>query len=131
MDKELKQILHEMANQFSTLLLNSAIAPLNVPQELSKLIDSTARDIKKLKSSMFVKPTIEEVRDYCTQKKLEINPEVFWDHYQTNGWCVGKSKMKDWRSAARNWHRRSKPATLVGSVYREFKTEEDFKRFGL
>ena len=25
------------------------------------------------------------------------------DHYLSNGWMVGKSKMKDWRAAGRNW----------------------------
>jgi hypothetical protein len=28
------------------------------------------------------------------------------DHYEANGWIVGKSSMKDWQSTVRNWMRR-------------------------
>ena len=32
----------------------------------------------------------------------------FYDHFTANGWMVGgKSKMKDWKAAARNWSRRA------------------------
>ena len=27
----------------------------------------------------------------------------FINHYQSNGWLVGKNKMKDWKAAARGW----------------------------
>jgi len=32
----------------------------------------------------------------------------FWDYYQSKGWVVGKSPMKDWRAAARRWIRMNK-----------------------
>jgi len=28
------------------------------------------------------------------------------DHYEANGWIVGKASMKDWQSTVRNWMRR-------------------------
>jgi hypothetical protein len=31
----------------------------------------------------------------------------FYDYYASNGWVIGKSQMKDWQAAARNWMRRS------------------------
>jgi hypothetical protein len=34
----------------------------------------------------------------------EIEAQKFFNHFQSNGWLVGgKSKMKDWKAAARNW----------------------------
>ena len=33
------------------------------------------------------------------------------DYYQSNGWRVGKQKMKDWKAAVRNWARREKEYT--------------------
>jgi hypothetical protein len=27
----------------------------------------------------------------------------FYDHYESNGWKVGKNSMKDWKAAVRNW----------------------------
>lgn len=33
---------------------------------------------------------------------------TFWDHFESNGWKVGgKTAMKNWHSAARNWVRRN------------------------
>ena len=33
--------------------------------------------------------------------------EAFRDHYEANGWKVGKNSMKDWKAAARGWIRRA------------------------
>ena len=58
------------------------------------------------KSRAFVKPTIEEVRAYFAEKGMKSDPEHFYDHFESNGWKVsGKSTMKDWKAAARNWER--------------------------
>jgi hypothetical protein len=64
---------------------------------------SEARDDKKPK---FKKPTVEEVAAYIKEKDFRINAEAFIDHYESNGWLVGKAKMKDWKAAVRNWERR-------------------------
>lgn len=29
----------------------------------------------------------------------------FYDYYESNGWRVGKTPMKDWQAAIRNWVR--------------------------
>lgn len=31
--------------------------------------------------------------------------EAFWHYYESNGWMVGKNKMKKWQSAMQNWKR--------------------------
>jgi len=34
--------------------------------------------------------------------------EEFFDHFTANGWLVaGKTPMRDWKAAMRNWKRRS------------------------
>ena len=34
----------------------------------------------------------------------EIEAQKYYNHFQSNGWLVsGKSKMKNWKAAARNW----------------------------
>lgn len=62
----------------------------------------------KEKRSGFEKPTLEEVRAYCDEKKLiTVDPAAFIDHYDSNGWLIsGKTKMKDWKAAVRQWSRR-------------------------
>lgn len=55
----------------------------------------------------FVKPGINEVALYCHERKNNVNPHVWMDHYTSNGWMVGKNKMKDWRAAVRTWEGRN------------------------
>lgn len=52
-------------------------------------------------------------QDEATAYFVEIGstPEegaTFWDHFESNGWKVGgKTAMKNWQSAAKNWVRRN------------------------
>ena len=57
----------------------------------------------------FVKPTVEEVAAYCTERKNGVDAERFVDFYESKGWVIGKnSPMRDWRAAVRNWEKRDK-----------------------
>jgi hypothetical protein len=51
--------------------------------------------------------TLEEAQAYFLEiQSTAHEAEKFYDHYQSNGWQVGgKSPMKDWRAAARQWKR--------------------------
>lgn len=55
----------------------------------------------------FQKPTLEEVKQYCLERKNNVDPENFIDYYESNGWLVGKNKMKDWKASVRTWERRN------------------------
>lgn len=52
-----------------------------------------------------IPPELQNVKMFFIEKKAtEIDAEKFFNHFQSNGWLVGgKSKMKDWKAAARNW----------------------------
>lgn len=54
-------------------------------------------------------PTLTEIEKYCKERNNNIDAERFLDYYSSNGWMVGKSKMKDWKAAIRNWERLEKP----------------------
>ena len=58
-------------------------------------------------------PTIEEVQAYCDERQNGVNAEKFIDYYTSNGWQVGKNKMKDWKAAVRTWEKNGydKPAS--------------------
>ena len=52
----------------------------------------------------FTPPTIGDVEDYCSQTNLKVDAERFVNYYESIGWKVGgKSHMKDWKAAVRNW----------------------------
>ena len=54
----------------------------------------------------FSRPTVEEIADYCRSRSNGLDAEQIWDFYESKGWFIGKSKMKNWRSAVRTWERR-------------------------
>lgn len=56
----------------------------------------------------FKPPTVDDVREYVTERGYAINPEAFVDYYTANGWKIGKSSMKDWKAAVRTWNRKDK-----------------------
>lgn len=56
----------------------------------------------------FVKPTLEEVAEYCKSRNNNIDPEAFIAHYESNGWKVGKNPMVSWKSAIITWEKNHK-----------------------
>lgn len=51
------------------------------------------------------KPTLEETQIFFIEKNFpEIEAQRFFNYFESNGWLVGgRTKMKDWKAAARNW----------------------------
>ena len=53
----------------------------------------------------FIKPTLEEVKQYCVERDNGVDAQRWFDYYSSNGWKVGKNPMKDWKAAVRTWER--------------------------
>ena len=60
------------------------------------------------RTKRFVPPTVDEVRAYCQDRQNGVDPQRFVDYYSSNGWMVGKNKMKDWKAAVRTWEQKEK-----------------------
>ena len=76
----------------------------------SKVKDSKVKESKvnletKISARGFMPPSLEEVTDYCIERKGGVNPQRFIDFYSAKGWMVGKTKMKDWKAAVRTWEK--------------------------
>lgn len=56
----------------------------------------------------FKTPTLEEVKNYCLERNNNVDAERFIDFYESKGWMIGKSKMKDWKACVRTWERDAK-----------------------
>ena len=64
----------------------------------------------KKTSKKFVKPTVEEIDAYCRERNNTIDAESFFNFYESKGWLVGKSPMKDWKAAVRTWEKNRQQA---------------------
>ena len=77
-------------------------------------------------SSRFKPPTREEAAAYVEEQKLDkVDLDKWFDHYECNGWIVGKTKMKDWQASLRKWNRNEvdKVRPSPSGITQKFKPE--------
>jgi len=85
-----------------TQILDYLVATADEPKPRAKRLRKTADRLDP--PTKFVKPDLEEVSAYFTELKA-LDPDSFFDFYESKGWLVGKVSMKDWRASARKWVR--------------------------
>lgn len=61
----------------------------------------------------FQKPTVAQITEYIhdlsvSGADITFSANKFYDHYESNGWMVGKNRMKDWKAAVRTWASKDK-----------------------
>ena len=76
-----------------------------------KILPAPARE--DTPSKKFIPPNLEQVQEYCAERKNNVDAGRFIDFYSSKGWMIGKNKMKDWKAAVRTWERgdRASPGT--------------------
>ena len=79
-----------------------------VPATQVAVVEKPKEPVKR-----FVPPEVNDVHDYMITKGLInlIEANKFCDFYESNGWKVGKNKMKCWKAAVRNWLKNNKEKT--------------------
>lgn len=60
-----------------------------------------------VKEKRFAKPTLEDVIAYCEEKRNGVDPEKWFNYYESNGWKVGKNSMKNWKACVNTWARQN------------------------
>ena len=82
------------------------IGGLNAPSKEESLKSKAPKGVVVAGSaSRFRPPTLEEVKSYILEKGIEIDAERFVAYYESNGWMVGRNKMKSWKSAIVTWQK--------------------------
>ncbi|WP_165045108.1 hypothetical protein [Dysgonomonas sp. ZJ709] len=74
----------------------------------SQVANQSKRKVTDHPSTSFAIPTLADVITYCAERNNGINPQAFFDFYQSKDWFVGKNKMKDWQAAVRTWEMNKK-----------------------
>jgi len=77
---------------------------IDTPKDKDKVqVQDKAKDKKEGRPE-----NLDAVRSFFAELRLSSEAEAFYDHFEANGWKQGgRSAMKDWRAAARNWVRNS------------------------
>lgn len=70
-------------------------------------------DIKKtstnvdVKESRFAPPSLQDIRDYCSERNNDVDPEHFLDYYEARGWILSNGKKcRDWKACVRTWEKK-------------------------
>ena len=95
--------IHENENPIH---LNSY--PIDENEPISTIKDYTIKNntIKIERNLSFFKPTIDDIECYFQERNNNLDAELFFDYYESIGWMVGKSPMKDWKACVRAWEKR-------------------------
>ncbi len=80
----------------------------NNQQTTNKQLTTNKNDNNKNK---FVVPTFQDINNYCLERGTTVDANKFIDYYTSNGWMVGKNKMKDWKACVRRWEKSSSELT--------------------
>jgi hypothetical protein len=118
-EQVVKQPVEQLVEQVSDTYINSINKKKQIKQtnkgkgELhspEKTKNSRAIPSPSKTRQRFVPPSLDEVKSFFLENKSDyIEAEKFFNHFESNGWLVGgRTKMKDWQAAARNWILRAK-----------------------
>ena len=66
------------------------------PKETQLVLKET-----KPKSKLFIKPTIDEIKDYCLERKNNIDAEHFFNFYEARAW----KDIKNWKACVITWEK--------------------------
>ena len=74
---------------------------INVTDNNTSINNTSKKEIYK---ERFKKPTLEEVKAYCTQRNNKIDAQRFIDFYEANNWTDSKgNKVKSWKQKIITW----------------------------
>ena len=131
--QEEKALISEKENKSYTLCLPDGIPDGNQLETQVRLgkdsigkvsIDKDYVQEEKPKQQRFTKPTIEDIAEYCKERKNNIDPNYFFDYYKSKGWMVGKTPMKDWKATVRNWNRNQEKKPKSSNPFLDMLKEE-------
>lgn len=109
-----KQLLKE-----STLFpLDEEIPPITPIEVNPPIIPQESTNTVKRTRAKFVKPTILEVKEYIEQKGYDVDPVVFWNFYEANGWVQGRQQkpIKNWKACVTTWIRNPQYSRNYGTT---------------
>jgi predicted RNA-binding protein with PIN domain len=75
----------------------------NEQQTTNKQLTTNKNEKNEKKERNIIPPMFEMIEKYAKTRGLKVDIIRFFNHYESNGWMVGKNKMKDWQASYRTW----------------------------
>jgi len=78
----------------------------------------------------FASPNLEEcMSNFELAGSTKDEGEKFFNFYESKGWLVGKTKMKDWKAAARNWIKRNNDEQRHKTTTKKSPSRDEFDNY--
>ena len=130
-NKHIKRV--NIYKQGSKEILTRVITFVNIPGK-EKLTDNINTKVYNNNNTTysnkerFKKPTLDQVNDYCIERKNNVDAEAFLDFYESKDWKIGKNKMKDWKAAIRTWERRETKKPTMSKLHSQINEWQEAKK---
>lgn len=84
----------------------------------------------KKKTTKFVPPTIQEIKEYCLEKNINVDADQFFNYFEAGDWVDSKgNKVKSWKQKLLTWNKYSTPAKKEFTGYtQEGHKVEDYSK---
>lgn len=130
---------YELASNMATVGIphDNHVATVGIPSDnqMEPELNITKHNITKPNRTKgrnkFVPPAVSEVEAYIKEKGYNIDAEKFVAYYESKGWLVGKSPMKNWKAAVVTWSKNNyqSPSQTTSSngfldILRDMEAEE-------
>ena len=102
---------------------------IDIEKEIEKELEEDIEKSEKRKAKRFTPPTLEQVTAYCIERNNNVDAQHFIDYYTSNGWQVGKNKMKDWKAAVRTWEKNGYNSRTNKSQYKANTKAQELEEF--
>lgn len=89
---------------YTTKLYGMQLSCTNI-KEYKEIIDNKL----SIKKKEIIKPSLEEIKNYCLERKNNVDPKRFYDYYEANDWKDSNGKqVKSWKQKMiANWENKS------------------------
>lgn len=86
------------------------------PEKKRKEVTTTLSKRGKSKVKSFIRPSLEEIKKVVAARGNKIDPEAFFNFYESKGWKVGSEPMKSWEAAIVTWEQRERKSSGKGNA---------------
>ncbi|MCW3072884.1 MAG: hypothetical protein JWO44_2774 [Bacteroidetes bacterium] len=120
-------------NEENTLNTGAPAKNNNSKDSLSKIAVNSKKEKssgkkEKAVSIQIQRPTALQVKEHFIENQWQaVEAEKFFNHYESNGWLIGgRSPMKNWKAASRNWILNSKKFNNTKTPNTHVTTEKNY-----
>ena len=106
-----QQVRHDSptGEQSNVQQVNTNVQQVNIDRSTGEQsnvqqVDTNNKSLTQ-REQIFIKPSVTEVRSYVQEMNYSVDAERFVAYYESKGWLIGTTPMKNWKAALLTWHK--------------------------